>query len=57
MGIGERNELNAENKGGNARNGMGMGVRRINVGMRGIWEEIPKMCGIRVAMQGIKVGT
>ena len=34
MGIGERNEGNAENKGGNARNGMIMRVQGISVGMR-----------------------
>ena len=34
---------------------MGMRVRRTSVGMRGIWVEIQKMWGIRVAVQGIKV--
>ena len=57
MGIGERNEANAENKGGNARNGMGMRVRRTSVGMQGIWVKIQKTWGIRVAMLGIKVET
>ena len=46
-----------ENNGGNARNGMGIQVRGISMGMRGIWEEMPKMWGIRIAMQKIKVGT
>ena len=54
-GIGEWNAGNAENKG--ARKGMGMRVRKISVGMRGIWVEMRKMWGIRVAMQGIKVET
>ena len=54
-GIGEQNKGMPENKGGNARNGMGMRVRRISVGKWGIWVEIRKMWGIRVAMQGIKV--
>ena len=31
-----------------ARNGMGMRVRRISVGLWGIWVEIQKMMGIRV---------
>ena len=34
MGIGEQNEGNAENKSGNARNGMIMRVQGISVGMR-----------------------
>ena len=34
---------------------MEMWVWRISVGMWEIWEEIQKMWGIRVAMQGIKV--
>ena len=46
-----------ETKGGNARNGMGMRVQGISMGMRGTWVEIRKMLGIRVAMQGIKVET
>ena len=54
-GIGEQNEGIAENKGGNARNEMGMWVQRISVGMWGIWVEIWKILGIRVAMHGIKV--
>ena len=51
-GIGEWNAGNAENKG--AKKGMGMRVRKISVGMRGIWVE---MWGIREAMQGMKVQT
>ena len=46
-----------ENKGGNARNGMGMRVQRISVGIWGIWVEIQKIWGIKVVMQGIKVET
>ena len=57
MGIGERNEGNADSKGANARNEMGMRVQRISVGMRGIWMEIRKMWVIRMAIQGIKVET
>ena len=34
---------------------MGMRVRRISVGMWGIWVEIRKLWGITVAMQRIKV--
>ena len=43
MRIGEQNEGVPENKGGKARNGMGMRVRRISVRMWGIWVEIQKM--------------
>ena len=46
-----------ENNGGNARNGMEMRLRKISVGLGGIWVKIRKMWGIRVAMQGIKVET
>ena len=35
-GIGERNEGNADNKGGNMRNEIGMQVRRINERIQGI---------------------
>ena len=45
LGIGEQNEGNAENKGDNARNGIGMRVYRISMGMRGIWVEIQKNVG------------
>ena len=41
----------------NTRNEMGMQVRRISVGMRGICVEIQKVWGMRVAMKGIKVET
>ena len=41
-GIGEQNERNAENKGGNARDGMGMWMQRISMRMQGIWMEIQK---------------
>ena len=41
-GTGERNEGNADNKGGNARNEMSMQVQRISVGIRGIWVKIQK---------------
>ena len=34
---------------------MGMLVRRISVGVWGIWVETGKMWGIRVTMQGVKV--
>ena len=51
MGIGKRNERNAENKG--AR--IGIRMQGISVGMWGIWVEMQKMWGIRVAMKGIKV--
>ena len=44
MGIGERNEGNAENRGGNARNEMGMRLRGINVGLPGNWRKC-KTCG------------
>ena len=47
MGIGERNDGNAENKGENVRNWMGMW--EINVRMRKIW-------GGRLAMQTIETG-
>ena len=57
MRIGERNEGNVENKGGNRRNGMEKWVWGISVGMRGIWVEMQKLWGIRVEMQGIKVET
>ena len=36
---------------------MEMQLRRISVGMQGIWVELQKMWGIRVAMQGVKVET
>ena len=38
----KQNERNAENKGGKSRNGMGIRVRRISVGMRGIWVKMQK---------------
>ena len=44
-GIGEQNEGFPEHKGGNARNGMGMRVRRISVGMWGIWVKLQKKGG------------
>ena len=46
-----------ENKGENARNGMGMRVQGISVKMREIWVEVRKMLGIRVAMREVKVET
>ena len=36
---------------------MGMRVRVISAGTRGIWVEIQKMWGISLAMEGIKVET
>ena len=39
MRIGERNEGNAENRGGNARNEMGMWLRGISVGLRENWRK------------------
>ena len=54
-GTGEQNEGIPENKYGNARKGMGMRLRRISMGMWGMWVEIRKMWGIRIAMQRIKV--
>ena len=57
MGIGERKLATAVNKGGNARNEMGMQVWGINVGMRRIYVEMQKMWGISLAMQEIKVET
>ena len=50
-------EMRRIRDGKNARNGMEMQVRRINLGMRGIWVEILKMLGIRVEMQGINAET
>ena len=44
-----------ENKGGNAKNGIGMRVWSISMGMQGIWVEIQEMWGIRFVMQRIKV--
>ena len=41
--------------GKNAGNGMGILVRRIRLGMQGVFVEIRKVWRIRVAMQGIKV--
>ena len=35
--MGKRNEGNAENKGENARNRMGMWVRKISLVMQGMW--------------------
>ena len=35
--------------------GMGIWVPEINVGMREIWTEIRKMCGITLVIQGINV--
>ena len=43
--------------GGNAKNEMGMRVWRVSAGIREIWVEMRKIWGIRLAMQGIKVGT
>ena len=43
--MGEKNERNPENKGGNMRNGMGMPVRGISVGISGIWVEMQKNMG------------
>ena len=57
MRIGEQNEGNADNKGGDARNGMGIRVREISLGMRGLWLKIRKLWGIRVVIQGIQVET
>ena len=57
MRIGEQNEGNADNKGGDARNGMGIRVREISLGIRGIWLKIGKLWDIRVAIQGIQVET
>ena len=57
MRIGEQNEGNADNKGGDARNGMGIRVREISLGLRGIWVKIRKLWGIRVVIQGIQVET
>ena len=54
-GIGEKNEENAEDKGGNARNEMKMWG--ISKGMQEIWVKMQKMQGIRVVMQGIKMET
>ena len=55
MGIGQKNEENAEDKGGNARNEMKMWG--ISKGMQEIWVKMQKMQGIRVVMQGIKMET
>ena len=57
MRIGEQNEGNADNKGGDARNGMGIRVREISLGIRGIWLKIGKLWEIRLAIQGIQVET
>ena len=52
--LGEGNEGNAENNGWNTRNEMGICIREISVGMRGMQVEMRKMCEIRLAIQGIK---
>ena len=56
-GIVERIEGNAENKGGDARNGMVKWVWEISVVMRRIWVEMQKIWVVRLAMQGIKLET
>ena len=53
----KQNEGNGENKGGNPRNGMGIRVRRISVGIRRTWLKMQKKREIRVVMQGIEVET
>ena len=47
---------NAENKDGNARNGMGMRVLGISVGMREIWVEMQTMVGNQGGDAGNQVG-
>ena len=49
-------QRNAENKGGNARNGLEMRVRRISVGMWGIWVEIQKCQGGNAGNQDGNLG-
>ena len=49
--------MNAENKGGNERNGVVVRVQRIILGMRGVWVEIRNLWGIKMAMQEIKMET
>ena len=48
-GIGKGNERNAENKGWNASNGMGM--QGVGMGMQIMWVGIQKILGISMVMQ------